>query len=123
MIEVVSPSRCIRCDVCVKVCPTNVFETGPDGVPVIARQPDCQTCFLCEAYCPVDALFVAPMTEPTPIGSPYRDEEHLAATGLLGRYRNDLGWGPGRVTSAATDRSYRLFSTLRERLAGGPARP
>ena len=57
MIEIVSKERCVTCDVCVAVCPTNVFDTGPDGIPVIARQDDCQTCFMCEAHCPADALF------------------------------------------------------------------
>ncbi len=49
MIEVISGERCIKCDICIEVCPTNVFERGPDGLPVIARQDDCQTCFMCEA--------------------------------------------------------------------------
>jgi NAD-dependent dihydropyrimidine dehydrogenase PreA subunit len=52
MIEVVSGERCVTCDVCVKVCPMDVLERGADGVPVIARQSGCQTCFMCEAYCP-----------------------------------------------------------------------
>jgi NAD-dependent dihydropyrimidine dehydrogenase PreA subunit len=121
VIEVVSDSRCIECDVCVKVCPTNVFDTGPLGVPVIARQDDCQTCFLCEAYCPVDALFVAPTTSPVAADSVYLDEEHLVATGLLGKYRRDLGWGPGRVTSANSDATFTLFGELRARVGAPPA--
>ncbi len=64
MIELVSEQRCIKCDVCIRVCPTNVFERGADRLPVIKRQADCQTCFMCEAWCPTDALFVAPETEP-----------------------------------------------------------
>ena len=57
MIEVVDRDRCIACDRCVDVCPTRVFDRGPDGIPVIARHDSCQTCFQCEAYCPTDALF------------------------------------------------------------------
>jgi len=102
VIEVISPVRCIGCDVCVAVCPTNVFDPGGPAVPVIARQGDCQTCFLCEAYCPVDALFVAPHTCPLPESSPLRDEEYLTASGLLGSYRNHIGWGRGRTPGAAT---------------------
>jgi NAD-dependent dihydropyrimidine dehydrogenase PreA subunit len=101
VIEVVSRERCVTCDRCIRVCPTNVFDRGDDGVPVIARQPDCQTCFMCEAYCPTDALFVAPHTHPLDPGSPLRDETHLAATGLLGGYRRDIGWGKGRTPGAA----------------------
>jgi NAD-dependent dihydropyrimidine dehydrogenase PreA subunit len=119
VIEVVSPTRCIGCDRCVKVCPTDVFDLGADSIPVIARQEDCQTCFLCEAYCPVDALFVAPTTSPVDADSPFRDEDHLVATGLLGAYRRALGWGPGRTTSAAEDASFSLFGELRRRAASG----
>ena len=49
MIEVIDAERCTSCDICVNVCPTNVFDKT-DGIPVIARQNDCQTCFLCELY-------------------------------------------------------------------------
>lgn len=100
MIEVVSADRCIECDKCIAVCPTNVFDRGEDGLPVIARQSDCQTCFMCEAYCPVDALFVAPTAEPLPADDPLRDEDHLIATGLLGSYREGIGWGHGRTPGA-----------------------
>ena len=37
LIEVVDQDRCIACDRCVDVCPTRVFDRGPDGIPVIAR--------------------------------------------------------------------------------------
>lgn len=100
MIELVSAQRCITCDKCIKVCPTNVFDRGPDGVPEIARQDDCQTCFQCEANCPVDALFVAPFAAPQPEGSDAKDERHLAESGLLGSYRERIGWGKGRTPGA-----------------------
>lgn len=94
MIELVSQERCIRCDACIRVCPTNVFEhAGPsDRLPQIKRQADCQTCFMCEAWCPTDALFVAPQTDPVPAGSPYLDEAWLTQRGLLGSYRREIGW-------------------------------
>ena len=47
MIELVSESRCIQCNICVKVCPTNVFEKVPDAPPIIARQSDCQKAEKC----------------------------------------------------------------------------
>ncbi|GIH93501.1 4Fe-4S binding protein [Planobispora siamensis] len=97
MIEIVSRGRCIACDKCVEVCPTGVFDHGPDGVPLIARQSDCQTCFMCEAYCPADALFVAPRAHPLPEPP---DEADLAERGLLGSYRRQIGWGHGRTPGA-----------------------
>ena len=99
MIELVSADRCIGCDRCVEICPTDVFDRGADGVPVVARQADCQTCFLCEAYCPVDALFVAPDRGPLLAGD-RPDEAELGTA--LGSYRDAIGWGRGRVPGART---------------------
>jgi NAD-dependent dihydropyrimidine dehydrogenase PreA subunit len=102
MIEIVAGARCIGCDRCIEVCPTRVFDRGADGIPVIARHDNCQTCFQCEAYCPTDALFVAPLTTPVPAGSDFRDTARLDATGLIGGYRRELGWGSGRALGART---------------------
>jgi alkanesulfonate monooxygenase len=79
MIELVLADRCIGCDKCVQVCPSDVFDAVPDAVPVIARQSDCQTCFLCELYCPVDALFVDPdCRAPVTVDAPHPPERKLA---------------------------------------------
>jgi NAD-dependent dihydropyrimidine dehydrogenase PreA subunit len=91
MIELVSESRCIGCNKCVDVCPTNVYDAVPGEAPRIARQSDCQTCFLCEAYCPTDALFVAAEAHQRVEVS----EEELERRGLLGVYRDHLGWVKG----------------------------
>jgi len=91
MIELISETRCIACDKCVKVCPTNVFDAVPDSIPRIARKSDCQTCFLCEAYCPVDAMFVAAEAHKDVAVS----EEELVQKDLLGVYRKHLGWNKG----------------------------
>jgi NAD-dependent dihydropyrimidine dehydrogenase PreA subunit len=112
MIELVSRDRCVSCDICVKVCPTQVFDPGVDGVPVIARQEDCQTCFMCEAYCPADALYVAPDAD----RKVQVEESVLIAEGKLGSYRASLGWGTGRTSTAQQDDSYRILA-LSERLA------
>lgn len=112
MIELVSQTRCVSCNICVDVCPTNVFDSTPDGPPVIARQSDCQTCFLCEAYCPADALFVA--------AEAHRhvevNEQELIEKGLLGLYRRNLGWGKG---NSPKDRMKRL-SELRSDIEAHP---
>jgi NAD-dependent dihydropyrimidine dehydrogenase PreA subunit len=105
MIEIVSAQACIACDICVDVCPTDVFDRGADGVPTIARQADCQTCFMCEAYCPADALYVSPLATPVEAGSPHADEATVARHGLLGGYREMVGWGRGRVAGARRDQN------------------
>ncbi|GAA0362483.1 ferredoxin family protein [Microbispora corallina] len=122
MIEIVSRDRCVRCDICVKVCPMDVFEPGTDGVPVIARQPDCQTCFMCEAHCPADALFVAPLAGPAPAGSPYTDEAALVASGAMGRYRHVIGWGRGRTPGSRLDKNFVFTARLAASGGEGPSR-
>ncbi|MBD2298726.1 MULTISPECIES: 4Fe-4S binding protein [Nostocales] len=109
MIELVSESRCIQCNLCVNVCPTNVFDIVPDAPPTIARQSDCQTCFMCELYCPVDALYVAPDTElQTSV-----NEAELAATGLLGSYRKNVGWGKQQTSTAKTDQTFQVLKQMK----------
>ncbi|MDF5733280.1 MAG: 4Fe-4S binding protein [Rhizonema sp. PD38] len=109
MIELVSAMRCIECNICVNVCPTNVFESVPNAPPTIARQSDCQTCFMCELYCPVDALYVAPQVEPLESV----DEKSLAEAGLLGSYRKNIGWGRERTNGAKEDSTYELLKHLK----------
>jgi len=104
MIEVIDAQRCTSCDICVNVCPTNVFDKT-DGIPVIARQDDCQTCFLCELYCPEDALFVSPFADiPQNV-----DIETLRQNALLGSYRRAVGWTEETKGRRDIDRSYLLF--------------
>jgi NAD-dependent dihydropyrimidine dehydrogenase PreA subunit len=104
MIELISAARCTACNLCVKVCPANVFDKVPGGNPIIARQTDCQTCFLCEIYCPTDALFVAPNADS---GSAV-DEYELEMSGAFGSYARALGWSKGRPGGSADDPTFRL---------------
>jgi NAD-dependent dihydropyrimidine dehydrogenase PreA subunit len=106
MIEIVSAERCTGCNICVHACPNNVFEAVKGGIPRIARQDDCQTCFMCELYCPEDALFVAPSAD-----APLVVEEHAAQTqALLGSYRRSIGWGKDRQPTAGIDMSFELLN-------------
>jgi NAD-dependent dihydropyrimidine dehydrogenase PreA subunit len=117
MIEIVSPTTCIHCDKCVKVCPTNVFDAVSDGAPVIARQEDCQTCFLCEAYCPVDALYVAGNAyDPVAV-----NEEEIRRSGLWGKYRRELGWTAQYTTKDRLKEAQELGRRIREQQAQQPA--
>jgi len=104
MIELVSEDRCTGCDLCVQVCPTHVFDAVPGGIPVIARKHDCQTCFMCEAWCPADALYVAPFAEEEKVV----DEAELAGNALLGSYRRTIGWAPG-TRGTVVDHSFRVL--------------
>ena len=101
MIEIVDAARCTGCNICVRACPTNVFDMVRDAPPRIARQGDCQTCFMCELYCPEDALFVAPQVEPVSQGRPDGP--------ILGNYRRAIGWGRERQLTASQDATYELL--------------
>jgi NAD-dependent dihydropyrimidine dehydrogenase PreA subunit len=104
MIELVSESRCILCNTCVQVCPMNVFSAVKGAPPVVARKDDCQTCFMCELYCPADALYVAPQAENQAAVS----EAAVVANGLLGSYR-EVAWMPAAQQEKAGDQTFRLY--------------
>ena len=87
MIEVIDKERCTGCNICVHACPTNVFDTTAD-IPVIARQADCQTCYMCEAWCPEDAMYVAPNAD----RAVAVDLAALKAGNVIGSYRRAIGW-------------------------------
>ena len=106
MIELVSASRCIECNLCVAACPDNVFDMVPDAPPVIARKSDCQTCFLCELYCPADALYVSPKCSEDELV----DEAQLAASGLLGSFRKAMGWRNAKPRGTHLDLTHRMFA-------------
>lgn len=104
MIELIDGERCTACNICVTACPTNVFDRS-DGLPVIARQSDCQTCFLCELYCPEDALFVSPFADQLE----GVDAAAIRQSGLLGSYRRAVGWTASTEQQREADRSFLLF--------------
>lgn len=109
MIELLSDTRCIDCNLCVKVCPTNVFALRPGQVPVLARPQDCQTCFMCELYCPTDALYVSPQAHEREAV----DEDALDAQALLGSYARELGWRAAKPGGTAEDPTFRFSGRLR----------
>ena len=76
---------------------------------MVARQDDGQTCFLCEAYCPADALYVAPDADVAVAV----DEAQLRRDGPIGSYRRALGWHPGGERTAAWDCSHELLAPAR----------
>src|SRR4051812_9284543 len=104
MIELLSESRCTGCNLCVKACPTNVFEAREGDIPIIARPDSCQTCFMCELYCPADALFVSPLADRHEVV----DEAQLAASGQLGSFSREMGWKSAKPRGADKDPTFRF---------------
>lgn len=80
---------CTGCGDCVAACPTHVFDPDPaSGPPRIARPDQCQTGFMCELYCPADAIYVAPDQR----GPEAVDLAEVRASGALGQMRRDHLW-------------------------------
>lgn len=101
MIELISSALCIACDRCVEVCPTQVFDAVGGGIPVIARPDSCQTCFMCELYCPVDAMYVHPFAD-----------QHVVVIEeqtILGGYAKELGWKSSKPGGTENDQTHHLF--------------
>jgi NAD-dependent dihydropyrimidine dehydrogenase PreA subunit len=88
MIELIVAERCTNCGACVEACPTNVLERAASGPPVLVRVEDCQTCFMCELYCRVDAIYVAPDCDRRVSVT----VDDVLASGRLGQYRKHSGW-------------------------------
>lgn len=129
MIALLLTDRCTACQRCVQVCPRQVFDAGPAGLPpAIARPEDCQTCYACELYCRADALYVEPHTEvQVPV-----DEHRVRASGLMGVYRRDSGWDEWADDPAHANLHWRMgevfargYAAAREleREAGAEATP
>ena len=104
MIEVIDPETCTGCNICVNVCPMDVFAKTAN-VPVLARQDACQTCFQCEARCPEDALYVHPVA----VAALGMSLDQAKATGMMGSYRRAIGWADGSKAARATDASYLIL--------------
>ncbi|AUB34841.1 NAD-dependent dihydropyrimidine dehydrogenase, PreA subunit [Nostoc flagelliforme CCNUN1] len=64
---------------------------------------------MCELYCPVDALYVAPESDVTTLVN----EAELAEVGLLGSYRENIGWGHKRTSTAKADQTFQILKQMK----------
>lgn len=52
------PNRCVKCGLCIALCPCEVLEADEEGHPFAARIEDCVGCTTCAGNCPQRALSV-----------------------------------------------------------------
>ena len=43
---------CKACNLCIALCPQQVFEPDRDGKPIQARKENCTQCTICWVHCP-----------------------------------------------------------------------
>jgi thioredoxin reductase/ferredoxin len=82
LIHSINDDRCIACDACVDVCPTDVLELVSAKSRAV-RFHDCIQCNQCEIVCPTSALVMhRPGVEPPPFRMPLLDGNYQARDGL-----------------------------------------
>ena len=47
---------CKACNLCIAMCPKQVFEPNRDGKPIQARPESCTQCTICWVHCPDFAI-------------------------------------------------------------------
>lgn len=52
----VDAALCKKCGICTAVCPADVFEPDPSGLPIVVHRKLCIWCDRCEIYCPDFAI-------------------------------------------------------------------
>ncbi|MEZ4402559.1 MAG: NAD(P)-binding domain-containing protein [Kofleriaceae bacterium] len=84
LLHSINDDRCIGCEACVAVCPTNVLELLNHKV-IVARFSDCVQCEQCANKCPTTALVMyREGTVPSTLTVPELDEHFQ--TGVPGQY-------------------------------------
>lgn len=82
LVHSINDDRCVGCDACVDVCPTDVLELISNKSRVV-RFDDCIGCEQCALVCPTAALVMHPRgEEPPPVRAPALDDFYQAAPGL-----------------------------------------
>ena len=58
-IDMIDPRTYIGCGTCVQSCPTDVIRMNEETQHAVIMYPeDCQICYMCANFCPVDAITI-----------------------------------------------------------------
>ncbi len=52
----IEDEKCTRCGLCVRICPTRIFDSSEGGLPVARHAEECVLCGQCLCACPADAI-------------------------------------------------------------------
>lgn len=57
MPPIIDDDACVRCEICVDVCPEDVFnESRPRELPMVTYPHECFHCAACVVDCPAEAI-------------------------------------------------------------------
>lgn len=83
---VIDAARCTRCGQCTRFCLFGVYESAPDGLPVVVRPEKCKNkCPACARICPGTAIIFPRYDE-----SPFNGDEVLDDDARLAAQREDV---------------------------------
>lgn len=57
MSVIINHDKCVKCGICVEICPEDILTLGANGV-VVAYPDECCWCDSCEMDCPAGAIKV-----------------------------------------------------------------
>ena len=120
LVHDINDDRCVGCDACVAVCPTNVLDLV-DNKSRVLRFEDCIQCEACMWACPTEALVMhMEGTEPPPLKVPDIDENF--ETPVKGQYLIGEVAGKPLVKNSANLGRIVVEHMLRNGLQKGAAR-
>jgi 2-oxoglutarate ferredoxin oxidoreductase subunit delta len=55
---IIDKKRCTSCNICIDICPVEVFSRDKDNKVVVSKPDECIGCRACEAQCPKSAIII-----------------------------------------------------------------
>lgn len=102
---VIDAARCVRCGQCVKFCLFGVYESAPDGFPVVVRPEKCKNrCPACARICPRTAI-IFPRYEESPFNGDEVVDGPEREAALRGDLQRILGDDPIAALRARQERA------------------
>ncbi|MHA1727929.1 MAG: nitroreductase family protein [Promethearchaeota archaeon] len=121
-IQGIDQSKCVKCGLCVLVCPATLYKKEEDGTVRLLTNEFCIKCGHCIAVCPEDAIIRENMedTEPYPDG---KDSGNFVAyENLLNLFRSKRSLRCYKSKKVEKELLEKVFKAIRYAPSGGNSR-